>query len=60
MPDIFHAKRYNDDLPNSVEVEFVDDTEGCLDVSASCIGAICGMIPSCHGRNSADVTNNQP
>ena len=35
------------------------DSEGCLDVSASSIGAICGMIPSYHGNTSADVTNNQ-
>ena len=34
------------------------DSEGCLDVCASCIGAICGMIPSCHGNTSADFTNN--
>ena len=35
------------------------DSEGCLGVSASSLGAVCGMIPSYHGNTSADVTNNQ-
>ena len=50
------SKRYNANLPKSVEVEFVDRSRGCLDVSASYLGAICGMVPSYHGNTSADVT----
>ena len=59
MPIHIRSKRYNEDLPKSVEVEFVTDSEGCLDVSASSMGAICGKIPSYHGKTSADLTNNQ-
>ena len=35
------------------------DSERCLDISASCIGTHCGMIPSCHGNTSAEFSNNQ-
>ena len=59
MPIHIPSKRYNEDLPKSVEVEFVDRFQGLLDVSASSVGAICGMIPSYHGNTSADVTSNQ-
>ena len=59
MPMRIPSKRYNEDLPKSVEVEFVDRFRGLFDVSASSIGAICGMIPNYHGNTSADATNNQ-
>ena len=59
MPIHIPSKIYYEDLPKSVEVEFVDRFRGLLDVSASSLGALCGMIPSYHGNTSADVTNNQ-
>ena len=56
---IFQAKDIASTYRNQSRSSSQTDSEGCLDVSASCIGAIYGMIPSCHGITSADVTNNQ-
>ena len=53
MPIDIPYKGYNEDLPKS------DRFAGYLDVSTSCIGAICGLISSCHSNASADITNNQ-
>ena len=56
---IFHAK----DITRIYEISQCrvsqTDFAGYLDVFASCIGAICGLISSCHGNTSADVTNNK-
>ena len=56
---IFQAKDITRTYRNQSRSGSYTDSEGCLDVSASSIGAICGMIPSYHGNTSADVTNNQ-
>ena len=56
---IFQAKDITRTYRNQARQSKQTDSESCLDVSASSIGAICGMIPSYHGNSSADVTNNQ-
>ena len=56
---IFHAKYITRTYQNLSRSSSQTDSEGCLDVFTSCIGAICGMISSCLGNTSADVTNNQ-
>ena len=56
---IFQATDIKSTYRNQSKSSSQTDSEGCLDVPASCIGVICGMIPSCHGNTSADVTNNQ-
>ena len=56
---IFQAKDISTTYRNQSRSSSQTDFEGCLDVSASSIGAICGTIPSYHGSTSADVTNNQ-
>ena len=56
---IFQAKDITRTYRNQSWSSSLTDSEGCLDVSASSLGAICGMIPSYHGNTSADVTNNQ-
>ena len=59
-PYIFQAKDITRTYRNqSSSSSQTIDSEGCLDASASCMGANCGMIPSCHSNTSADVTNNQ-
>ena len=57
---IFHVKDITRTYRNQSRSSSSTDSEGCLDVSASPITGICGMIPSCHGNTSAEVTNNQP
>ena len=56
---IFQAKDITRTYRNQSRSSSQTDSVGYLDVSALCIGAICGMIPSCHGNTSADITNNQ-
>ena len=56
---IFQAKDITRSYRNQSKSSSQTDSEGCLDVSASSIGAICEMIPSYHGNTSADVTKNQ-
>ena len=56
---IFPAKDITRTYRNQSRSSSQTDSEGCLDVSASSVGVICGMIPSYHGKTSADVTNNQ-
>ena len=56
---IIQAKDITRTYRNQSRSSSQTDSEGCLDVSASSIGAVCGMIPSYHGNTSADVTNNQ-
>ena len=56
---IFQAKHITRTYRNQSSSSSQTDSEGCLEVSASSIGAICGMILSCHGNTSAHVTNNQ-
>ena len=55
---IFQAKDISRTYRNQSRSSSLTDSEGCFDVSDSCIGAICGMIRSCHGKTSAEVTNN--
>ena len=57
---IFQAKDLTRTYRNQSRSSSQTDSEGCLDVSASSIVAICEMIPSYHGNTFADVTNNQP
>ena len=56
---ILQAKDITRSYRNQSRSSSQTDSEGCLDVSAFSIGAICGMIPSYHGNTFADVTNNQ-
>ena len=56
---IFEVKDITRIYRNQSSSSSQTDSAGYLDVSASCIGAICGMIPGCHDNTSADVTNNQ-
>ena len=56
---IFQAKDITRTYRNQSRSSSQTDSEGCLDVSASSIGAICGMVPIYHCNTSADVTNNQ-
>ena len=56
---IFQAKDITRTYRNQSRSSSQTDSDGCLDVSALSIGAICGMIPSYHGNTSADVANNQ-
>ena len=57
---IFQAKDITRTYRSQSRSSSQTDSGGCLGVSASSLGAICGMIPSYHGNTSADVTNNQP
>ena len=56
---IFQAKDISRTYRNKSRSSSQTDFEGCIDVSASSIGDICGMIPSYHGNTSANVTNKQ-
>ena len=56
---IFQAKDIKRTYRNQSKSSSQTDCEGCLDVFATSIGAISGMIPSYHGNTSAYVTNNQ-
>ena len=56
---IFEARDITRTYRNQSRSSSQTASEGCLDVFASFIGVICGMIPSCHGNTSAGVTNNQ-
>ena len=56
---IFQAKDITTTYRNQLRSSSLTYFEGCLDISASCICAFCGMISICHGNTSADVTNNQ-
>ena len=56
---IFQAKDITRTYRNQSRSSSQTDSKGCLDVSVSSIGAICGMIPSYHGNTFADVTINQ-
>ena len=56
---IFQARDITSTYLNQSRSSSQTDFKGCLDVSASSIGAICGMIPSYHGNTSADVRYNK-
>ena len=56
---IFQANEITRTYRNQSRSSSQTESEGCLDVSASSLGATCGMIPSYHGNTSADVRNNQ-
>ena len=53
------CKRYTRTYHNQSMSKSQTDFSQYLDVSTSCIGAICVLISSCNGNTSPDVTNNQ-
>ena len=53
------SQRYNENLPTSVEVEVENRFRGLSWCVRYVYRRHCGIIPSCHGNTSADVTNNQ-
>ena len=56
---IFQAKDITRTYRSQSRSSSETNSVGCLDVSASSFGAICGMIPIYYCNTSADVTNNQ-
>ena len=59
MPMHNPCRRCYEDLPISVDVEYVERSRKQLEVRTSYLGAIAALIAGCHGIISADVTNNE-